>query len=89
MLFLKGLEYCYRNLDAHLDIAHWVEDFRNYNDRLVFVSAPGDDSHLWNTVVISILGNTAHDVMMALDMKNIVISTGSACSTGAFEPLIQ
>ena len=85
-LFLKGLEYCYRNMIDPINIAAWVKEFRHESENFYVLSSPDQPNTLWNTVSLAILNKDAHDVMMALDMHHIAVSTGSACSTGATEP---
>ena len=84
-MFEKGLNYCYSHLYSHLDVGCWVKDFRKFPEAFHIISAPDMSQTLWNTINMSILGKNAHDVMMALDMNNFAVSTGSACSTGAVE----
>ena len=85
-MFEKGLNYCYRNMNNHLNIADWVQDFRNHSSKFNVLAGPDLPNSLWNTVNLSVLGKNAYDVMMALDMHDFAVSTGSACSTGAVDP---
>ena len=85
ILFLKGLKYCYKNMDKHVDVASWVKYFRDCSSIYTVISAPDQENVLWNTVNLVVNGKIAHDVMMKLDMHHIAVSTGSACSTGAVD----
>jgi cysteine desulfurase len=85
ILFLKGLKYCYKNMNKHVDVASWVKYFRDCSSIYTVISAPDQENVLWNTVNLVVNGKIAHDVMMKLDMHHIAVSTGSACSTGAVD----
>ena len=45
-----------------------------------------EDSRLPNTANLGFAGVTAQSLLVALDLRGIAVSTGSACSSGAMEP---
>jgi cysteine desulfurase len=74
--------------DEMTRVAAITSDFRrrlteSVNDMQVF----GDPEHqLPNTVGVGFAGIDGHSLMMALDLRGIAVSTGSACATGATKP---
>ncbi len=86
MAFAKAVELC----DA--EVPGYLSALRDYFEAEL-LSADGDaeingatDTRLPNTSNVLFRGISAEALVIALDMKGIAVSTGSACSSGSVEP---
>jgi cysteine desulfurase len=82
--FALGLTYCNIMRPSAPNVHAWATQFCQTHAEVSLVT-PLCDTVLWNTVSIAIQNQTAHNTMIALDLVGIMVSTGSACSTGAIE----
>jgi cysteine desulfurase len=63
--------------EFHKRVTESVDDLEVFGDV---------DNKLPNTVGVGFAGIDGHSLMMALDLRGIGVSTGSACATGATKP---
>ncbi|GAB4313718.1 MAG: cysteine desulfurase NifS [Candidatus Zixiibacteriota bacterium] len=84
----KAMQLLADDPDEMARVAKIASEFRTrlteaVDDMQVF----GDpDNQLPNTVGAGFAGIDGHSLMMALDLRGIAVSTGSACATGATKP---
>ena len=83
-LFSLGVAYCYSMRETAVDVHGWAKELCRGSSEVELV-VPLSDMVLWNTVSLAVHGQLGHDVMMRLDMAGVMVSTGSACSTGAID----
>jgi cysteine desulfurase len=61
--------------------------FEGLKNRIADIHVNGDaKSRIYNTLNVSFAGLDGETLLMNLDLKNICVSTGSACTAGSVEP---
>jgi cysteine desulfurase len=87
MAFARAVELC------KADESRCTAALRNFFEAEMLAAMPGEieingarDERLPNTSSLLFRGIPAEPLMIALDMRGIAVSTGSACSSGSVEP---
>jgi cysteine desulfurase len=86
MAFARAVELC--NGEAEASLAKLRDDFENeLAKRLPWVEVNGwENRRVPNTSSVLFRGISGEALVIALDLQNMAVSTGSACSSGSIEP---